>query len=109
MSENKLIYDIELFFRNKCENNQQEFVIDCEKVAHKNLVMDELRVKQILNNLLTNAVKYNTYQGTVILSVKIDFFVKKCKFRPIISLRLPVFLSLFAVRNVKRNVKKLLT
>ena len=52
---------------------------------------------------------FGAFPAPVILSVKIDFFVKKCKFRPIISLRLPVFLSLFAVRNVKRYVKKLLT
>lgn len=68
----KLIYDIELFFRNKCENNQQEFVIDCEKVIHKNLIMDELRVKQILTNLVSNAVKYTQSFGKISLETVED-------------------------------------
>ena len=65
----KLIYDIELFFRNKCENNQQEFIIDCDRVVHKNLIMDELRVKQILTNLVSNAVKYTQSFGKISLEV----------------------------------------
>lgn len=65
----KLVYDIELFFRNKCENNQQEFVIDCERVIHKNLLMDELRIKQILTNLVSNAVKYTQSFGKISLEV----------------------------------------
>lgn len=68
----KLIYDIELFFRNKCENNQQEFVINCEKVIHKNLIMDELRVKQILTNLVSNAVKYTQSFGKISLEAVED-------------------------------------
>lgn len=65
----KLVYDIELFFRNKCESNQQEFVIDCDRVIHKNLIMDELRVKQILTNLVSNAVKYTQSFGKISLEV----------------------------------------
>lgn len=65
----KMIYDIELFFRNKCENNQQEFIINCDKVVHKNLIMDELRVKQILTNLVSNAVKYTQAFGKISLEV----------------------------------------
>lgn len=65
----KMIYDIELFFRNKCENNQQEFIIDCDRVEHKNLIMDELRVKQILTNLVSNAVKYTQSFGRISLEV----------------------------------------
>lgn len=65
----KMIYDIELFFRNKCEVNQQEFTINCDKVIHKNLIMDELRVKQILTNLVSNAVKYTQSFGKISLDV----------------------------------------
>ena len=65
----KLINDIELFFRNKCEVNQQEFTIRYDKVMHKMLVMDELRVKQILTNLVSNAVKYTQSFGKISLDV----------------------------------------
>ncbi len=63
----KLIYDIELFFRNKCESNQQELTIDCKNVIHKSVIMDELRVKQILTNLVSNAVKYTQSFGRISL------------------------------------------
>lgn len=65
----KLIYDIELFFRNKCEVIQQEFVINYDNVIHKTLIMDELRVKQILTNLVSNAVKYTQSFGKISLEV----------------------------------------
>ena len=51
------------------ENNQQEFIIDCDRVVHKNLIMDELRVKQILTNLVSNAVKYTQSFGKISLEV----------------------------------------
>ena len=45
-----------------------EFILDIDENMLAQLYGDELRVKQILNNLLSNAFKY-TDEGTVILSI----------------------------------------
>jgi len=48
-----------------------EFTLNVDENIPAYLIGDELRVKQILNNLLTNAFKY-TIEGTVILSFGIE-------------------------------------
>lgn len=65
----KLIEDIEILIRNRCEENQQVFVIDCERITHRYLRMDELRVRQIIINLLSNAVKYTPAFGRISMEV----------------------------------------
>ena len=65
----KIISDIEVFFSNKCEVNQQEFVINDDRIIHKMLIMDEVRIKQILTNLVSNAVKYTQAFGKITLDV----------------------------------------
>lgn len=65
----KLISDIQLFFQNKCESNQQDFLINFEQVTHKSFLMDELRVKQVLTNLVSNAVKYTPSFGKITLDI----------------------------------------
>ncbi len=65
----KLIEDIEILIRNRCEENQQIFVIDCERITHRYLRMDELRVRQIIINLLSNAVKYTPAFGRISIEV----------------------------------------
>ena len=65
----KLISNIESIFRNKCDSNQQQFTISCDKVKHFNLMMDEIRMRQILTNLVSNAVKYTQSFGRVSLEV----------------------------------------
>ena len=47
------------------------FVLDIDESLPARLVGDELRIKQIINNLLSNAFKY-TEQGTVTLSLSCD-------------------------------------
>ncbi|MCL2708876.1 MAG: ATP-binding protein, partial [Defluviitaleaceae bacterium] len=46
-----------------------EFVLEIDEDLPKRLIGDELRIKQILNNILSNAIKY-TERGRVILTVK---------------------------------------
>ena len=42
--------------------------VDCHQVTHHNLLLDPVRVRQILNNLLSNAIKF-TEQGHVKLEL----------------------------------------
>ena len=66
----KLIGDIELLIRNRCEENQQILVIDCDRIDHRYVWMDKLRVRQIIINLLSNAVKYTPAYGRISMEVK---------------------------------------
>ncbi len=65
----KLIEDLEQLIRNRCEENQQIFAIDCNRIVHRYLFMDELRVRQIITNLLSNAVKYTPAFGRISMEV----------------------------------------
>lgn len=61
----KLIRDLELLIRNRCEENQQIFAIDSSRIVHRYVYMDHLRVRQIIINLLSNAVKYTPAFGRI--------------------------------------------
>lgn len=65
----KLIEDIEILIRNRCEENQQILVIDYKRITHRYLRMDGLRVRQIIINLLSNAVKYTPAFGRISMEV----------------------------------------
>lgn len=65
----KLIGDIELLIRNRCEENQQILVIDCDRIVHRYVWMDKIRVRQIIINLLSNAVKYTPAYGRISMEV----------------------------------------
>lgn len=65
----KIIDSIDSLFRSRCENNQQEFRISYDKVIHFSLILDEIRLKQILINLVSNAVKYTQSFGTIVMDV----------------------------------------
>jgi len=52
----------------RIEEKPIKFVLDIDEGMPARLIGDELRIKQILNNLLSNAFKY-TAKGTVTLSV----------------------------------------
>lgn len=65
----KMIKDIEVLIRNRCEENQQIFAIGCSRIVHRYLCMDELRVRQIIINLLSNAVKYTPAFGRISMEV----------------------------------------
>lgn len=65
----KLVKDIETLIRNRCEENQQIFAVDCSRINHRYLHMDKLRVRQILTNVLSNAVKYTPSFGRISMEV----------------------------------------
>lgn len=65
----KVFHEVDAIFRNKCETNQQTFNIDYSGVKHLDVMMDEIRVKQIIMNLVSNAVKYTQSFGCISMTV----------------------------------------
>jgi signal transduction histidine kinase/CheY-like chemotaxis protein len=63
-----MINDVVQLNRIKNENRPIEFRLEVDEILPAELIGDELRIKQILNNLLSNAFKY-TDKGEVVLSV----------------------------------------
>jgi len=63
-----LIHDIVQINMMRYETKSLEFVLDVNENLPLLLIGDELRIKQILSNLLSNAFKY-TEQGTIKLTV----------------------------------------
>jgi signal transduction histidine kinase/DNA-binding response OmpR family regulator len=70
-----LINDVVQLNYIRYENKPIEFIINIDENIPSILVGDELRIKQILNNLLSNAFKY-TDQGKVWLSVNAECISK---------------------------------
>jgi len=66
-----MINDIVQLNKIKNENKPIEFRLQVDETLPAELVGDELRIKQILNNLLSNAFKY-TDKGFVTLSVSVE-------------------------------------
>jgi len=63
-----MISDIVQLNKVKYENKPVEFKLQVDETLPAELIGDELRIKQIMNNLLSNAFKY-TDKGEVVLSV----------------------------------------
>ena len=68
---NGLISSLVTMIQVRCDENQLDFVVDIDPALPSKLLGDENRIKQVLLNLLTNAVKY-TEQGSVYFSVRAD-------------------------------------
>ncbi|MDR0222053.1 MAG: response regulator [Oscillospiraceae bacterium] len=66
-----LINDTVYLNLTRIESKQVEFVLDVDENLPSELYGDELRIKQILNNLLSNAFKY-TDEGQVTLSITME-------------------------------------
>ncbi len=66
-----LINDVVQLTSLRYENSVPKFKVEINENIPSVLIGDELRIKQILNNLLSNAFKY-TEQGTVTLSINME-------------------------------------
>ncbi|MCL1989087.1 MAG: ATP-binding protein [Firmicutes bacterium] len=66
-----LIMDTVQFNLMNKNSSHIKFVLDVDENLPISLIGDELRIKQILNNLLSNAFKY-TSEGTVALELKME-------------------------------------
>lgn len=65
----KIIKDVEMLIRGRCEENRQILAVGYSGVMHRYLRMDKLRVRQIIINLLSNAVKYTPSCGRISMEV----------------------------------------
>ena len=66
-----LIHGLVGSIRERVKNKGLEFILDIDPELPSQLFGDDVRVAQVIQNLLTNAVKY-TENGTVTLSVRDD-------------------------------------
>ena len=80
-----MINDMYNTIRLRADDKALAFIIDIDPDIPSHLVGDDTRIKQIISNLLTNAVKY-TEKGSVTLSVK-NAGISKKKIRLRISVK----------------------
>lgn len=66
-----LLYDILLVVQPRAEAKGLQFILDIDENIPGELYGDAVRIRQIITNILTNAVKY-TEKGSVTLSVKME-------------------------------------
>lgn len=64
----ELIYDVVMTQKPKLEDKPVEFIVDISPEIPSEYFGDEIRIKQVLNNIVSNAVKY-TNEGFIRLSI----------------------------------------
>lgn len=66
---NSMLYDILLVVQPRIEKKNLQLILDIDEMIPNVLYGDEVRIRQIITNILTNAVKY-TEKGSVTLRVR---------------------------------------
>lgn len=69
---NRLIYDAILPFKQRIKAKQIDFFIDINPSLPKSYYGDDVHIKQVVSNLISNAVKY-THEGFIKVSVDGDY------------------------------------
>jgi two-component system sensor histidine kinase/response regulator len=64
-----LANNIKQSFRAKAMEKKLEIIIEVDKLIPQNLVGDPIRISQILNNLVSNAIKF-THKGTINILIR---------------------------------------
>jgi len=66
-----LFNEIKVIFQTEAEKKGLEIILDVDPKTPPNLMLDEIRLRQILINLVGNAIKF-THKGYIKLSARID-------------------------------------
>lgn len=65
-----LVKEVEAIIRMQAETNHQSFTVHVEDVTHDSVMGDEMRIRQVIVNLLSNALKYTPHGGKIEFTVQ---------------------------------------
>lgn len=65
----EIIDEIHTFIAPQVKKKEQNFYINFSNIKHESLIMDKLRINQIILNILSNSVKYTQKGGSISLDV----------------------------------------
>lgn len=68
-----LVWEIKVLLDTQAREKELLFKVDCNELYHPFVIGDALRVKQILTNLLGNALKFTPKGGEISLTVRQEF------------------------------------
>jgi CheY-like chemotaxis protein/two-component sensor histidine kinase len=60
-----VIHDLRTIIQSNVTSKQLELFVDTQDVVHEDIVIDKLRLNQVLLNLLSNAIKFTPNGGTI--------------------------------------------